>query len=381
VTLVEPIAGAVARALRLDDVLAASADLQASHIHLDPVGAGMRIGFRVAGQMRVWAETGPDEAAMLAGELARLCTLSLESGASQQAELRRGAETIEVSTLPVAEGLRFVLHREAALGAGDECERLGMMPALAREARAALARRGLVLVAGPEGAGRSTTLRTLLALAASVDRPALAIGGEPAPEREGICWSDIAAIPPAESLRASIRQDFDIVMIDSLNDRAMAAAAVQGTQAGQLVLAGLTAPNAVAAVQQMRAWRIEAFELAASLSLVLAQRLVRRLCPHCRQPVQATGSVSALLGFDPGAIVYAPTGCNLCDGTGFAGETAAFEAVPGNAAIRRLINDGGDAAILARHAFVGAPDLGAATRALARAGVTTPEEAVRISRG
>jgi general secretion pathway protein E len=114
---------------------------------------------------------------------------------------------------------------------------------------------------------------------------------------------------------------------------------------------------------------------------VLAQRLVRKLCPDCRRPVQAQGSVSALLGFDSGAIVFAPMGCESCEGTGFAGSTGVFEAIVADGAIRRLINDGGDEAILARHAFLRAPNLGSAARALVREGLTTPEEAVRISRG
>ncbi|MHA6720228.1 ATPase, T2SS/T4P/T4SS family [Sphingomonas sp. RS6] len=377
-TLVETMARDAALALRLDDLLAIAADLGASHVHFDSDEAGMRIGYRVAGQMRA---EGPLASFAVCEEIAQACELSFEARMPQNAVFRRGGETFDVAAMPAENGVRIVLHREAARGAGDECERLGMSPLLARETRAAIARRGLVLVAGPAGAGRSTTLATLLGVAAGRERPALAIGGETIPDRPEICRGDVERAPPAELLRAAPRQDFDVVMIDSLCDRVTAAAAVHAAQAGLLVLAGLAAPNAVAAVQQLRAWRVEAFELAASLNLVLAQRLVRRLCPHCRQPVQATGSVSALLGFDPGAIVYAPVGCALCEGSGFAGELAAFEAVRGDPAIRRLINDGGDAAILARHAFVSAPDLGAATRALVRSGVTTPEEAVRISRG
>ena len=84
---------------------------------------------------------------------------------------------------------------------------------------------------------------------------------------------------------------------------------------------------------------------------------------------------------DPGAIVYAPGGCDACHGSGYTGQTAAFEAILADAALRRLINDGGDEAIISRHAFLNSPNLGSAARALVRSGVTTPEEAVRISRG
>jgi general secretion pathway protein E len=87
-----------------------------------------------------------------------------------------------------------------------------------------------------------------------------------------------------------------------------------------------------------------------------------------------------LLGFDPGAVVYAPVGCDACDHTGYAGRTGVFEAIHADAALRRLINDGGDGAIIARHAFLNAPNLGSAARALVRGGITTPDEAVRVSR-
>jgi general secretion pathway protein E len=113
---------------------------------------------------------------------------------------------------------------------------------------------------------------------------------------------------------------------------------------------------------------------------VIAQRLVRRLCEHCRRPVQASGSVSALLGFDAGTVVYEAVGCEHCNHTGYKGRIGVFEAVRIDETIRRLINDGGDESLIARHAFLHAQNLGAAARQLVRDGKTTPEEAVRVSR-
>jgi type II secretory ATPase GspE/PulE/Tfp pilus assembly ATPase PilB-like protein len=118
----------------------------------------------------------------------------------------------------------------------------------------------------------------------------------------------------------------------------------------------------------MRQLRVESFRLASTLQAVIAQRLVQRLCPECREPVQAQGSVSALLGFDPGAVVYAAAGCSACGDTGYAGQVAVFEAIHADPAMRRLINDGGDEAILASHAYVRAPNLGSAARTLVREG-------------
>lgn len=98
------------------------------------------------------------------------------------------------------------------------------------------------------------------------------------------------------------------------------------------------------------------------------------------EPVQADGSVASLLGFDRGTVVYQAVGCPACKNTGYQGRIGVFEAVRVDETIRRLINDGGDEAILARHAFLNQSNLSAAARKLVRTGDTTPEEAIRISR-
>ncbi|WP_333572271.1 GspE/PulE family protein [Sphingomonas sp.] len=368
-------------ALHLDALLAEAAQLEASHLHVEPGAHGAAIFFRASGLIHPFRELPRGEGDVLLAQIAAAAGLSSSGRTPQRGTLRWAGEVVDVFLLPVVQGNRAVLRRSPRQAGHRELEALGMSAAVANEARMVLERPGLVLVAAPAGHGRSTALRTLLMLAVSRTRLGLAVTTGATPDMLGVTWADAGGMPAGETLRAGIEQDFDVLMIDSLNDRASAAAAVQAAQAGRLVLAGIEAGDAVAAIQQMRHWRVEAFHLASALSLVLAQRLVRRLCAECREPVQATGSVSALLGFDPGAIVYAAAGCGACEGTGFDGQIGVFESIRGDATIRRLVNDGGDAAILARHAFISTPNLGSAARALARTGVTTPEEAVRISRG
>lgn len=370
-----------AGALHLEALLAEAAQLEASHLHVEPTARGVEIAFRTAGLLHPFRELDRAKGDTLIRQIAAAARLSPEGALPQRGEMRWDGELLDIFVLPVVRGQRVVVQRAPRQAGHRELEALGMSATLANHARTALTRPGLVLVAAPTGHGRSTTLQALLGLAASRTRPALAVATSAMPEMLGVTRADAAIVAPAETLRAAIEQDLDVLMIDSLQDRAAAAAAIQATQAGRLVLAGVDAQDSVAAIQQMRAWRVEAFHLASALSLVIAQRLVRRLCPECRAPVQATGSVSALLGFDPGAIVYASAGCVVCGGTGFAGQTGVFESIRGDATIRRLVNDGGDAAILARHAFISTPNLGSAARHLARTGVTTPEEAVKISRG
>jgi general secretion pathway protein E len=192
---------------------------------------------------------------------------------------------------------------------------------------------GLILVAGPASSGRATTLRGL-----SRARPdALAFGGIGTPER--------------------------------------AAAALQVAR-GRLVLATIDAGDAIGALGRLAAFKVEPFAIACVLRLVLAQRLVRRLCPCCRVPVQPPNSITALLGLEPGAVLYGAKGCGTCEGTGFAGPIGAFETLPVDANVGRLVVCGSDESAIANHVFRTWPNLAAALRALVVQGFTTAEEAI-----
>ncbi len=318
----------------LSDILDQASARGATHIHLDPVcdagGEAMRVRLRIRGRLT---------------ELPRL---------PRDAALHVEGQGVSVAS----HGERIVLHLAPQETRCPALEALGMPAAMARILGGHMS--GLVLVAGPPRSGRNTTLATLLGRFDDGSRSLLGAAN-------------------ATELRAVLRQDPDGILIESIDDRETAALALQAAEAGHLVLGGIDAGDAVGAILRMRALRADPFQLASTLKTVLAQRLVKRLCGACRRPVQAQGSTSALLGFDAGTVVYAPEGCATC-GDGFTGRTAVFEAIHADAALRRLINDGGDGAIIARHAFVNAPNLGSAARALVREGVTTAEEAVRVSR-
>ncbi|MDF2383355.1 Flp pilus assembly complex ATPase component TadA [Nostoc ellipsosporum NOK] len=344
----DPHAGSPAEAL-----IAEGRRRRASHIHLEIGPAGATVRMRVAGQLTEPRHHPAD----------RTLAAAFRSLA-------------EVSVLAQGEAERFVLRLDGGERRERAFEAIGMSRALVDTLLPALRRGGLVLVAGPAGSGRSTTIAALLRHFSGSTRHIATIGTLPV---EGA--TRIEGCAGAAAIRAALEQDPDVIALDGLDGREAAAAVAEAAEAGHLVLAAIDAPDAVSAIRRMRDWRVEPFRLASTVAAVLAQRLVQRLCADCRRPVQAQGSVSALLGFDSGAIVHAPVGCESCEGTGFTGETGVFEAIVADGAIRRLINDGGDEAILARHAFLRAPNLGSAARALVREGLTTPEEAVRISRG
>jgi general secretion pathway protein E len=365
----------------LHTLLSEAVRRRATHVHVDPVEAGAVIALRIGGHLSDGGTLSPDALQAVVAEVAAAANFETEPGRARRGSLHWAGNEVAVATLPSGDSISMTFKLDTVERRDRQLEALGLRQSLITALRPALAKGGLVLVAGPAESGRSTTLRALLDHAAGKARRQMVIEAVAGPAVAGATHVlATAECSMAEALRAALHHDVDVVLADGLIDRASATAAVEAAQSGLLVLAAVPAVDGVGAIRRMREWRIEPFHLASTLNAVLAQRLVKRLCPECREPVQAQGSVSALLGFDRGAIVYAPTGCAACGDSGYAGQIAVFEAIHADPAMRRLINDGGDEAILARHAYVSAPNLGSAARTLVREGVTTPEEAVRVSR-
>jgi general secretion pathway protein E len=291
---------------------------------------------------------------------------------------------VRVSTLPSRAGERVVLRILDKENAGFGLEQLGMPPVIEAVYREALAEpNGIVLVTGPTGSGKTTTLYAGLRLLNDGSRNILTVEDPVEYAVEGVGQTQVndkVGLTFATGLRAILRQDPDVVMVGEIRDRETADIAVQASLTGHLVQSTVHTNDAVGAITRLRDMKIEPFLLASTLRAVIAQRLVRRLCPACRQPVQASPSVAALLGFEPGATIYEARGCSECSNTGYRGRIGVFEAVRVDETIRRLINAGGDEAVISSHAFRTMPNLGAAARNLVHEGVTTAEEAVRISR-
>ncbi|MGA9583214.1 MAG: hypothetical protein WBR13_14735 [Allosphingosinicella sp.] len=197
---------------------------------------------------------------------------------------------------------------------------------------------GLILIAGPTGSGRAATLRALASC-----RP------------DAFAAREVGSRESAEDALAAARRG--------------------------LVLATIEAENAIAAIGHLAGMRIDGFSLAFALRLVLAQRPVRRLCGSCRVPVQPGNAVTAPLGLDPGSVVYESGGCALCGGTGLAGLAAAFETLPVDSTIGRLIVCGAEGAAIAGHAFRSWPNLAATARTLATTGRIDAGEALRLIKG
>ncbi len=379
-----------APAIRLINGIIAEAVRQGvSDIHIEPYESGLVVRMRIDGVLRETLRMPPHVAPVIVSRVKVMARLDIAERRLPQdgrIGLTLGGKLLDVrvSTLPSRAGERVVLRLLDKENAGIDLDVLGMTEGTLALLRDALSEpNGIILVTGPTGSGKTTTLYAGLRLLNDGTRNILTVEDPVEYAIDGVGQTQVntkVGLTFAAGLRAILRQDPDVVMIGEIRDRETAEIAVQASLTGHLVLSTVHTNDAPGAITRMRDMKVEPFLLASTLRAVIAQRLVRRLCPECRRPVQASSSVCALLGVDQGAVVYEPVGCPACSNTGFKGRIGVFEAIRVDDTIRRLINDGGDEAIIARHAFINAPNLGSAARALVREGLTTPEEAVRISR-
>ena len=373
----------------INGIIAEAVRQGVSDIHIEPYETGLVVRMRTDGvlqeRLRLPANVAPVVVSRIK-VMARLDIAERRVPQDGRIGITLGGKLVDVrvSTLPARAGERVVMRILDKENAGISLDLLGMSDDALKILGDALAEpNGIILVTGPTGSGKTTTLYAGLKRLNDGTRNILTVEDPVEYAVEGIGQTQVNAkvgMTFAAGLRAILRQDPDVVMVGEIRDRETADIAVQAALTGHLVLTTVHTNDALGAITRMRDMKVEPFLLASTLRAVIAQRLVRKLCPECRQPVQADGSVASLLGFDRGTVVYQAVGCPACANTGYQGRIGVFEAVRVDETIRRLINDGGDEAILARHAFLNQSNLSAAARKLVRSGHTTPEEAIRISR-
>jgi general secretion pathway protein E len=379
-----------APAIRLINGIIADAVRQGvSDIHIEPYESGLVIRMRIDGVLRETLRMPAHVAPVIVSRIKVMARLDIAERRLPQdgrISLTLGGKQLDVrvSTLPARGGERVVLRILDKDNAGITLDGLGMAPAINALLRDAFAEpNGIILVTGPTGSGKTTTLYAGLRLLNDGTRNILTVEDPVEYAVDGVGQTQVnpkVGLTFAAGLRAILRQDPDVVMVGEIRDRETAEIAVQASLTGHLVLSTVHTNDAIGAITRMRDMKVEPFLLASTLRAVLAQRLVRRLCSKCRKPVMADASVRGLLALEDGAVIYEAAGCDACGGSGYKGRIGVFEAIRIDDSIRRLINEGGDEVDIAAHAYANAQNLTVAARALVRDGLTTPEEAIRISR-
>ena len=378
-----------APAIRLiNGIIAEAARAGASDIHIEPYETGLVVRMRVDGVLTEKLRMPPHVASVIVNRIKVMARLDIAERRIPQdgrISLTLGGKLLDVrvSTLPNRANERVVMRILDKESAGISMEMLG----LSEDARDilvdALAEpNGIILVTGPTGSGKTTTLYAGLKQLNDGSRNILTVEDPVEYAIEGIGQTQVNAkvgLTFAAGLRAILRQDPDVVMVGEIRDKETADIAVQAALTGHLVLSTVHTNDAVGAITRMRDMKVEPFLLASTVRAVLAQRLVRRLCNHCRKPFQADNALAGLLGLEGGATVFGSTGCDHCNQTGFQGRIGVFEAIRIDDAIRKFINEGADEEAISDYAFAKRPGLTASARELVLQGLTTPEEAVRIA--
>lgn len=373
----------------INGILAEAIRDGASDIHVEPFESALTVRLRVDGVLKEVLRLPPKVAPLVTSRIKVMARLDIAERRIPQdgrISLALGGRQLDVrvSTLPARGGERVVMRildkEQAELTPSD----LGMPPRLLDRFKQALSEpNGIILVTGPTGSGKTTSLYAGLRMLNDGERNILTVEDPVEYSVEGVGQTQVntkVGMSFAAGLRAILRQDPDVVMVGEIRDHETAEIAVQASLTGHLVLSTVHTNDAVGAITRLKDLGVEPFLLASSLRLVMAQRLVRRLCQKCAVPHQATAAEAAPLGLDAGVTIYQPTGCSECGGSGFKGRIGVFEMIRIAKDIRELMLSGADEGIIARHAFSTEPNMASSARRLVLEGRTTVEEAVRILR-
>lgn len=364
----------------------------ASDIHIEPYESRMVVRFRVDGVLREIIEPQREFAPMVISRLKVMAKLDIAEKRLPQdgrISLNIGGRTVDVrvSTLPSGHGERVVLRLLDKQANQLDLRQVGMAQQELNCIRGMIARpHGIILVTGPTGSGKTTSLYAIVNQLNERSRNILTVEDPIEYYLDGIGQTQVNSkveMTFAKGLRAILRQDPDVVMVGEIRDRETAEIAVQASLTGHLVLSTLHTNTAVGAITRLRDMGVEPFLLASSLVGVIAQRLVRKLCPQCKQPTQISGSDCRKLGYsgEDDAIleVYQPQGCTHCHGHGYKGRAGIFELIPLDNAMAKLIHDGAADLALERHARTLAPSIQQSALDKVLAGETSLDEALRMT--
>ncbi len=363
----------------------------ASDIHLETFEKRLVVRFRVDGILREVLEPKRELATLLVSRIKVMARLDIAEKRVPQdgrISLRVGGREVDVrvSTLPSANGERVVLRLLDKQAGRLNLQHLGMS-ARDRDLMEATVRKphGILLVTGPTGSGKTTTLYASLVSLNDRTRNILTVEDPIEYHLEGIGQTQVNAkveMTFARGLRAILRQDPDVVMVGEIRDKETAEIAVQASLTGHLVLSTLHTNSAIGAITRLVDMGIEPFLLSSSLLGVLAQRLVRVLCPHCKQAYQADSAECTLLGLDAATppTLYHARGCVECHQQGYRGRTGIYELVVFDEHLRTLIHNAASEQDMTRHARTLGPSIREDGRRKVLEGATTVEEVLRVTR-
>jgi len=325
-----------------------------SDIHIEPFETKVQVRFRIDGILHTIITPPKSVQAAMSSRIKVMAGLDIAEKRHPQDgrfRVRIAAREVDVrvSILPTAQGERIVLRLLDKSAGVMSLTSLGMSdPQLTTIQQATTAPHGLLLVTGPTGSGKSTTLYASLMQVDRANRNVMTIEDPIEYQLEGVGQMQVQqkiGLSFASGLRSILRQDPDIVMIGEIRDLETAEIAIQASLTGHLVFATLHTNDSLSAIVRLQDMGVEPYLVASSLTLVQAQRLVRRLCPHCRKPKAVSDTDWKVLDmqqadFADVETIYEAAGCDECMQTGYKGRVAIYEMTLISEAMRNLIHEG-----------------------------------------
>ncbi len=368
---------------------------QASDIHIEPFEQSLKVRYRIDGIMREIENAPAEVAAAVVSRVKILANLNIaERRLPQDGRFKIKVKGVwldlRVSTVPTVYGESVVLRLLHSEGAGGDFKCLGFTREQEEKLRAALSiPHGIILVTGPTGSGKTTTLYAALNHLNTPERKILSVEDPVEYNIDGINQIQVKpqiGLTFSNALRSIVRQDPDVIMIGEMRDQETAAIAIQSALTGHLVLSTLHTNDAAGSITRLLDMGVDDFLLKSTLTAVLAQRLVRRLCDACKQPYRVGEELAQRLRLSASvemetAQFYTAHGCEQCRGTGYVGRAAIIEIILLDDKIRDLIMARADSLSIARQArSANMLTLYEDGMAKAARGVTTIEEILRVTR-
>ena len=376
----------------INEILTLAVRVRASDIHFEPFRDRMRVRLRVDGVLKTVRELPASKVPPVISRLKIMANLDIaEKRLPQDGRImvRLGGKEIDirVSTLPTYFGERVVLRllsKESILYSTKE---LGLLPDDYQIfSQLIKTPHGIILVTGPTGSGKTTTLYAALSEINREEINIITVEDPVEYQLEGISQVQVRpeiGLTFASALRSILRQDPDVIMVGEIRDRETAEIATQAALTGHLVFSTLHTNDAPSSITRLIDMGIEPFLVASSVIGVVAQRLVRKVCPYCKEPYTPTPQELKDLGLtDFTGSFYRGRGCEHCMGTGYLGRTAIYEILSLDKEVKRLILEGRDSDEIKE--FAVSRDMRTLRQDGAqkvKMGITTPEEVLRVTRG
>jgi len=363
----------------------------ASDIHIEPFENRLVVRFRVDGVLREVLSPKRVLAPLVVSRIKVMAKMDIAEKRLPQdgrISLRVAGRAVDVrvSTMPSGHGERVVLRLLDKQAGRLHLEQLGMDAESHRRMVEIVSKpHGIILVTGPTGSGKTTTLYAILTRLNDKKRNIMTVEDPIEYYLDGIAQTNVNTkvdMTFARGLRAILRQDPDVVMVGEIRDLETAEIAVQASLTGHLVLSTLHTNTAVGAVTRLRDMGVERFLVSSSLIGVVAQRLVRLLCPECRQPVQANEVDCQVLGVSPAdpPVIYRARGCEHCNHLGYKGRTGIYEVVAIDENLRTMIHDGAGEHAMETYARTLFPGIRQDGIRRVLSGETSMEEVLRVTK-